>query len=208
MAIESAWLGRRLFSEAESLQIAHREAILAEEASDVLWFTEHEPVYVIGRRTPPQDDLPGREWLRASGIPVVHARRGGLVTYHGPGQLVMYCMLDIKKRGITIPCLVAALEEAVIHWLKGLSVNGVRREGAPGVWVAEEKICSIGLHFRRWVSMYGLSLNLGPELGPFQHIRPCGYSGGDVTSVAKLLGSSPDPADAWEERCCGHKYVH
>lgn len=148
------------------------------ETVDALWLVEHDPVFTQG--------LAGRpEHLLAAGeIPVVQADRGGQVTYHGPGQLVLYPLIDLERRRLGVRCLVAELEQAVINVLADHALEGRRREGMPGVYVDDRKIASIGLKVRRGCCYHGLSLNVAMDLSPFAMINPCGYAGLKMTQLA------------------------
>jgi lipoyl(octanoyl) transferase len=149
---------------------------------DELWLLEHPPVFTLGLNGNPAHVLaPGD-------IPVVHIDRGGQVTYHGPGQLVVYPLLDLKRAKLGIRDLVCALEQAVIDTLAGYGVEGGTRRGAPGVYVDARKIASVGLRVRRGCTYHGLAFNVGMNLEPFRRINPCGYAGLEVTQVADLGG--------------------
>lgn len=194
-----AWLGRVPYASALERQRARREAILAGEATEVLWALEHDPVVTTGRRPASLDE--GR--LRAAGLDVVATERGGLATWHGPGQLVVYALIDAARRGLGPRALVCALEKGVIDWLGARGVRATTRPGFPGVWIPSpappsglDKICAVGLHFRRGVSMHGLALNLSPDLRAFSLFTPCGVSDAGVTSLAALLGDAPTPEEA------------
>ena len=184
------WLGRIDYTDALERQRARRDAILAGTAPEVLWLLEHDPVVTTGRRS--VDDLdPARiPW------PIVATERGGLATYHGPGQLVGYLLADVGRRGLGVRRTVTALEDGVLGWLAGQGISAGRRPGAPGVWVGTDKVCAVGLHFRRGVSMHGFALNLTVDLSAYEGFVPCGIRDGGVTSVRMLLGSSPSPVDA------------
>jgi lipoyl(octanoyl) transferase len=151
---------------------------------DEVWVTEHPPVYTLG--------LAGRrEHLRRdNGIAVVHSDRGGQVTYHGPGQLVVYVLLDLRRSGIGVRELVRTLEGAVIDWLASLRIRGWGRDDRPGVYVehagAEAKIAALGLRIRNGCSYHGLALNVAMDLAPFADIDPCGYRELAVTQLAEL----------------------
>lgn len=147
---------------------------------DEVWLLEHPPVYTLGRAA-----LPGHV-LDAGAIPVVRTDRGGQVTYHGPGQLVVYPLLDLRRRDLGIKHLVHLLEECVIELLAGYAIEAARRPGAPGVYVAGAKIAALGLRVRRGCSYHGLSLNVDMDLAPFGRINPCGYPGLRVTQLAAL----------------------
>jgi len=147
---------------------------------DELWWLEHPAVYTLGRAGRPE------HLLDPGATPVIHSDRGGQVTWHGPGQLVVYPLLDLARLGIGVKALVGLLEEAVLALLAGLGLEGQRREGAPGVYVGERKIASFGLRVCRHCTYHGLSLNVNNDLAPFARINPCGYPGLEVTSLARL----------------------
>lgn len=147
---------------------------------DELWFLEHPPVFTLG--------LNGRrEHLLAPGeIPVIQVDRGGQVTYHGPGQLVVYPLLDLGRRGLGVRPLVCALERAIIRCVAGYGVDAVGDRDAPGVYVDGRKLASIGLRIRRNCCYHGIALNVAMDLEPFQRINPCGFQGLEVTQLADL----------------------
>ena len=164
---------------------AQRDAV----TPDALWLTEHAPVYTLGlnRRevNPP---------LR-SDIPLVLVDRGGKITYHGPGQTVVYVLIDLKRRGWNIRQLVSAMEDAVIALLAQQDISAHARADAPGVYVGEAKIASLGLRLKNGCSYHGLALNVDMDLAPFDAIDPCGYRGLQVTQLSKL-GVAINAADA------------
>ncbi|MGZ8136810.1 MAG: lipoyl(octanoyl) transferase LipB [Methylococcaceae bacterium] len=167
---ESIWHDMQRFTQTRTL-----------ETPDEIWIVEHPPVYTLG--------LNGkREHLLAisEDIPVIHCDRGGQVTYHGPGQLVIYTLLDIKRLQINIRQLVTILEQAMIDSLEQLGISAIARADAPGVYVNGKKIGSIGLRIKNNCSYHGLSLNNQMDLRPFDSINPCGYSGLKVTQLADL----------------------
>jgi len=147
------------------------------DTADELWLTEHPPVFTQG--------LNGRaEHLLAPGdIPVVQIDRGGQVTYHGPGQLVMYCMLDLNRLGLGVKRLVRLLETSVIELLRDYAIDAHGRPDAPGVYVGDAKIAALGLRIRKGCCYHGLSLNVDLDLEPFSRINPCGYQGLEVTRM-------------------------
>jgi lipoyl(octanoyl) transferase len=147
---------------------------------DELWLLEHPPVYTVGQA--------GRleHLLRETAIPVARVDRGGQITFHGPGQLIAYALLDLRRRSLTVRRLVATLEQAVIDFLAGYRIAGERRPGAPGVYVAGAKIAALGLRVRNGCSYHGLALNIAMDLAPFRDINPCGYEGLAVTQLADL----------------------
>ena len=180
------WLGRMSYAWAWRLQRLRREAVIAGTAPEACWLLEHDPVVTTGRRKVELDE-PG---LRAAGIAVHHTERGGLATWHGPGQLVGYLILDCRELGVKRT--IAAVEQGVIDFLRGRAIEADRRDGYPGVWVGNDKICAIGMHFARGVSMHGFALNVAPDLAAgFGRITPCGITDGGVTSMAVLQGSAP-----------------
>lgn len=161
---------------------------------DEIWLLEHPPVYTLGRAS--RDG----HLLHADDIPVVQSDRGGQITYHGPGQLIGYTLIDIARLGLGIKPFVATLEQAVIDLLADLSIIAARRAGAPGVYVDGEKIAALGLRVRRGRSYHGLSLNVAMDLAPFAGIDPCGYPGLGVTQVRDLAPEiGDDPAQLIEK---------
>jgi lipoyl(octanoyl) transferase len=172
-------LGRRDYDQVFSAMREFTDA-RGDETADEVWLVEHNPVFTQG--------LAGRpEHLLISGdIPVVQTDRGGQVTYHGPGQLVMYPLLDIERRRLGVRCLVSALEQAVIDVLAAQGLSGRRREGMPGVYIEDAKIASIGLKVRRGRCYHGLALNVHMDLSPFAMINPCGYAGLEMTQLSEI----------------------
>jgi lipoyl(octanoyl) transferase len=151
---------------------------------DELWFLEHPPVFTMGMNA-------RSEHLLAPGdIPVVHIDRGGQVTYHGPGQLVVYPLLDLERARIGVRPLVEGIERAIIGMLAAWDIVAIGRRDAPGVYVDGRKIASIGLRIRRASSYHGLALNVAMDLEPFRRINPCGYAGLEMTQVSALGGPS------------------
>jgi len=149
-------------------------------SADEIWFTEHPPVYTLGLNA-------SREHLLAPGdIPVVQIDRGGQVTYHGPGQLMIYPLVDIRRAGIGVRPLVTALEQAAIRLAADFGITATCRADAPGVYVNDEKLASVGLRIRRGASYHGMALNVDADLEPFARINPCGIRGLAVTSLARL----------------------
>lgn len=141
------------------------------ETPDELWIVEHPPVYTLGQAGKPE------HILQDVGIPIVKIDRGGQVTYHGPGQVVIYLLLDLARRKIKVRELVTAIEQAVIDFLAAHSIAAERRDGAPGVYVGDAKIAALGLKIKNGCSYHGLSLNVDMDLSPFTAINPCGYAG-------------------------------
>ena len=147
------------------------------ETPDELWLVQHPPVYTLGLAGKPE------HLLRETGIPLVKTDRGGQITYHGPGQIVAYVLLDVRRRGWGVKALVRRLEQAVIDLLAEYAVTGERREKAPGVYVNAAKIAALGLKITSGGCYHGLSLNADMDLTPFAAINPCGYQGLRVTQA-------------------------
>ena len=143
---------------------------------DQLWITEHHAVFTQGTRS---DSLPDE----INQIPVVHSDRGGLITYHGPGQLVIYFLLNIKNLGIGPRELVTTLEKTLIKYINDNGVEAHIREGAPGVYIADKKVAALGLRIRKGCTYHGISLNIDMDLKPFDYIDPCGYRDMEVTQL-------------------------
>jgi lipoyl(octanoyl) transferase len=155
--------------------------------SDEIWFVEHPPVFTLGLNA-------SREHLLDTGdIPVVQIDRGGQVTYHGPGQLVVYPLIDLRRRSLGVRELVVALENAVIAYVAELGVTAMGSRAAPGVYVGAHKLASVGLRIRRGASYHGLALNVSLDLQPFERINVCGQRGLAVTRLADLVASFAGP---------------
>jgi lipoyl(octanoyl) transferase len=159
---------------------------------DELWQVEHPPVFTQGLAGKPE------HLLNPGAIPVVQTDRGGQVTYHGPGQVVVYCLLDVRRLGLSVRGLVTALEQAVIELLAGYGIAAHARPRAPGVYVEDAKIAALGLRIRQGRSYHGLSLNVDMDLEPFTRINPCGYPGLRVTQLCDL-GVTLPPDEIAEE---------
>lgn len=150
------------------------------DTADELWLVEHHPVYTFGLNAKP-------EHLHDPGdIPVVRCDRGGQVTYHGPGQVVVYCLIDLRRLGLGVKTFVQKLEQSIIDLLADYAVTAERQAGAPGVYVAGAKIAALGLRITRGASYHGIALNVDMNLEPFAHINPCGYPGMAVTQLSAL----------------------
>jgi lipoyl(octanoyl) transferase len=150
------------------------------DTPDEIWLLEHPPVFTLGLAGK------GEHILRATDIPIVPIDRGGQVTYHGPGQLVAYLLLDLKRRGYGVRELVHRMEQAIIDLLADYGIEGTRRDKAPGVYVEGRKIAALGLRIKHGMSYHGLALNVDMDLAPFSHINPCGYEGLEVTQLRSL----------------------
>ena len=172
-AYEPVWRAMQRFTDART-----------DDTVDELWVVEHDPVFTLGQAGKDEHVLaPGA-------IPVVHVDRGGQVTYHGPGQIVVYPLLDLRRLGIGVREYVCRIEQAIIDTLLEWNIIAQRREGAPGVYVGDAKIAALGIRVRRGCTFHGLAFNVAMDLEPFLRINPCGYQGLQVTSVLDLGGPS------------------
>lgn len=153
-----------------------------EQTPDQLWVVEHEPVFSQGQAGKPE------HLLDLGDIPLVQSDRGGQVTYHGPGQLVVYLMLDLRRRKIGVRDLVTAMENALIEALKPYGIESYAKPDAPGVYVNQQKIASLGLRIRKGRSFHGLALNVAMDMTPFLRINPCGYAGLEMTQTSAIGG--------------------
>ena len=152
------------------------------DTPDEIWLVEHDPVFTLGQAGKPEHVLmPGD-------IPVIHVDRGGQVTYHGPGQIVAYPLLDLKRLKIGVRDYVCRIEQAIIDTLGDWNIEGVRRDGAPGVYVGDAKVAALGIRVRRGCTFHGLAFNIAMSTEPFLRINPCGYQGLDVVAMADLGG--------------------
>jgi len=180
-------LGRTRYEDVHALQ----RALVAKRAEgaieDTLVLTEHEPVITHGRGTPAAEVTA----LTATGIPVVEVERGGEATYHGPGQLVAYPILQLEEERRDLHRYLRDLEEVVIGVLAEFELEGTRRPGLTGVWLGERKVCSLGVAVRRWVTWHGLALNLHTDLEPFRRFHPCGLAPDVMTRLADHVELPP-----------------
>jgi len=173
------WLGRVDYEPTWRAMQAFTESRNS-ETPDEIWFLEHPPVFTLGMNAKPEHVLAPRD------IPVVQIDRGGQVTYHGPGQLVVYPLLDVRRSSLGVRQLVVALENAVIAMVAQWGVSAIGRRDAPGIYVDGRKLASIGLRIRRGCSYHGLALNVAMDLEPFQRINPCGFRGLQVVDLQSL----------------------
>ena len=156
-----------------------------ESSPDEIWLLQHPRVFTQGQAGKP-------EHLLAPGdIPVIQVERGGQVTYHGPGQLVAYLMLDLRRKKLGVRELVTAMEQALVDVLAGYGIEAAPKADAPGVYVAGDKIASLGLRVRNGCSFHGLALNVDMDMAPFQRINPCGYAGLKMVQLKDLLATAP-----------------
>ena len=195
LRVDAVWLGRIAYARALVLQ---REAAAraAKGGAETLLLLEHEPVFTLGRNASAADVLFTPERRRELGIELVEADRGGKVTYHGPGQLVGYPILNLDPDRRDVRRYVRDLEEVLLRTLSDFGVSAARsaaRERVSSVWVANDKIAAIGVHISRWITTHGFALNVTEEPLPyFRGIVPCGISDGGVTSIDRVLGRHPE----------------
>jgi lipoyl(octanoyl) transferase len=161
------------------------------ETTDEIWLVQHKPVFTQGQAGKIE------HLLQTGDIPVVQVDRGGQVTYHGPGQLVVYLMLDLRRNKLGVRDVVTLMEEAVISTLKSFSIEAFAKPDAPGVYVGDAKIASLGLRVRRGCTFHGLALNINMDLEPFLRINPCGYAGMPMTQLCTLVPDA-NPVEAEE----------
>jgi lipoyl(octanoyl) transferase len=180
------WLGRRDYEPTwrDMQDLTERRDATT---PDQIWFLEHPPVFTLGMNADPG------HVLAAGDIPVVRIDRGGQVTYHGPGQLMVYPLIDLRRAGLGVRDLVTALEQAAVELLAGYGITARARADAPGVYSGDAKIASIGIRVRRGGSYHGLALNVNMDLSPFDRINPCGYAGLAMTQIA-AFGQQPELA--------------
>ena len=181
------WLGRIPFADALALQeevVARKRA--GQSLGDELFLLEHDPVYTIGR-TPDQSSLRGAGHLPHPLFPI---NRGGQATYHGPGQLIGYPIIDLRRCGQDLHRYLRWLEDLLVETLAEAGISAATRSGLTGVWIDDRKIASIGVGVRHWITMHGFALNVCGDLAPFNHIIPCGIANVSMTSIEKETGES------------------
>jgi len=192
--IKIRWLGRQDYHSCwQAMQTFTQQR--TELTPDEIWLCEHHPVYTQGQNGKPE------HLLNSGQIPVVQTDRGGQITYHGPGQLMVYTLIDIKRSGMNVRAFVSALEQSIIDLLAQFQINGQAKREAPGVYVDDKKICSIGLRIRKGCSYHGIAFNVAMDLSPFNGINPCGFKTLQMTQFSELGGLS-DPLET------GRQLVH
>lgn len=173
----------------ERVAEARREGTFDE---DVLFLLEHPPTITIGRQGTTGELLAGTDTLEKMNVRVYHIGRGGRLTYHGPGQLVGYPIIDLRRHGRDLHRYLRRLEETIIHSLRSFGIEAGRKEGLTGVWIGEDKIASIGIQVKRWITMHGFALNVSPDMRHFQLLQPCGFSADVMTSMQELAAKPVD----------------
>lgn len=198
-SLRAQYLGRVPFEEGWKLQRqiwdARAQGPLQE---DILLFLEHDPVFTLGRGGLESNILSRRSPNGSGEIPLVRINRGGEVTYHGPGQLMLYALCDLRKRDRDVHTHCRRLEEVFLRYLADLGYEGKRRSDMPGLWVKGEKILSLGVGARRWITMHGVAFNVSPDFRYFELIHPCGEVGGRMTSLERLTGQAPSLSEVTE----------
>jgi lipoyl(octanoyl) transferase len=191
--LEASFLGRVEYREAVARQEARRLAVLDGTATEALYLLEHPHVFTVGRNASTDDVLADRTWLRGRGVTVAEASRGGQVTYHGPGQLVGYPIVNLDPDRRDLRRYVRDLQEVLVRTLADFGVAAEARKTQPeiGVWAAERKVASIGVHIKHWVTMHGFALNVTTDLGFFRGIVPCGLRQVEMASIESLTGDRP-----------------
>ncbi len=204
-ALRWGFLGSVPYAEAEGLQERLRQGLKEQHTPEHLLLLEHPPVYTLGRNADRVDILATAPWLAAQGVEVHPCDRGGQVTYHGPGQLVGYPILNLSPDRRDVRRYVQDLEGVLIRTLAdyGLEAHVPEGQAYVGVWVGDAKIASIGVHLSRWITTHGFALNVTTDLGYFERIIPCGLSGVRMASIESLTGLRP-PLAAVAERLTGH----
>lgn len=182
---QETWLAMKAFTDART-----------PETEDEIWLVEHAPVFTLGQ-TGKTEHI-----LEKTDIPIIQSDRGGQVTYHGPGQIIAYILMDIKRSHLGIRKLVEALEQSIIALLAEFNIKAYGKRDAPGVYVNDEKIASIGLRIRKGRSFHGLALNVDMDLTPFKSINPCGYKGLKITQMHDLGTTTPIPDIKERLICC------
>jgi len=179
-------LGKSDYREAWELQKKLQSQRISGEIDDLLLLVEHFPVYTLGKNAPKEHLLNNK----SDNISIVQSDRGGNVTFHGPGQLVGYPILDLNNYKKSITWYMRQLEKLIINTLNDYNIKAERKKGLTGVWVNDKKIAALGVRISKWVTMHGFSLNINPDLKYYQGIIPCGISQYGVTSMANILGDS------------------
>ena len=169
------------------------------ETIDEVWLVEHYPVFTQGQAGKPE------HLLQSGAIPLVQSDRGGQITYHGPGQQVMYVLIDIRRhQNLNVRQLVTALEQSVVRTLADYAIEGYSKVDAPGVYIDGKKICSLGLRIRKGCSFHGLAFNINMDLQPFHYINPCGYAGLEMCQLADFIGREAAVLDKVSPKLVNH----
>jgi lipoate-protein ligase B len=195
------------YKEAWELQLDLVAARKAGHVSDVILLVEHPPVFTLGRRGGRENLAVSEEFLKERGIPIVHVERGGNITYHGPGQLVGYPIMDLHAAGLSVTDYVGSLEDVMIRTAAHWGVRAGRNRLNRGIWVGNSKLGSIGIAIRRGISFHGFAFNVNLSLEPFSWINPCGLQGIGVTSMELELGHELPMNEVREQLRCNFEAV-
>ncbi len=193
-----------LFDEIVAIKEKNRKAEVKDPSHNYLLFCEHPHVYTIGKSGKEDNLLISEEFLKSKGASLFKINRGGDITYHGPGQIVGYPILDLDNFGVSIKNYIYGIEDVIINTLKHYDITATRSDGATGVWldaddpIKARKICAIGVRTSHWVSMHGFAFNINTNLDYFGYIVPCGIQGKSVTSLSKELGKEVDITEVQE----------
>ena len=192
------YIGRTEFTKCFGLQEQIREALLDGSGPETVILTEHERVFTFGRREQGENLLFSEKLLKKKGFSIVKTTRGGLVTYHGPGQLLIYPIINLRKHSLKVKEYVEKLENSVIDLVGKYGIKAERKDGFPGVWLGNKKIGSLGIHIKKMVTMHGFALNSFTNLDDFNYINPCGFKDITITSIEKEVSQKP-PLDKLAE---------
>ncbi|MFC1808001.1 lipoyl(octanoyl) transferase LipB [Candidatus Omnitrophota bacterium] len=196
-------LGLTRYDQAYTFQKSCLEEVKFGSVDGVLILTEHKPVFTFGRFAKPENLLVSEDFLKEEGVDLANVERGGDITFHGPGQLVVYPIINLAKHKKDIHKFMRDLEEVVMRTLQDFSIKSFRIKGRTGVWTKKGKIASLGIAASRWITYHGLALNVSTDLKYFGMINPCGFKDINVTSVKDILGSIED-ADSLKEKFMSH----
>lgn len=204
-ALDWSYLGTLDYRRSLALQELRREKLRAGQANEALLLLEHPHIYTLGRNADRADILAGSDWLQSRGVKVEECDRGGQVTYHGPGQLVGYPILDLTPDRRDLRRYVRDLQEVLVRVLAEVGLSAEARSRSPeiGVWVDGRKVASLGVHVSRWITTHGFALNVNTDLSYFAAIVPCGLQGVEMTSVAELTGRTM-PIEDLADLCARH----
>ena len=195
----ATYLGMVPYEVALKLQQRLVQARAEGKISDLILLLEHPSVFTIGRFRGREDITVPPETLAREGITVFHTDRGGGITYHGPGQLVGYPIVNLKENGLGVREYIWKLEAAIIKTLLALGIQGYRLAGYPGVWATGKKVCSIGIHVSHHITTHGFALNVTTDLRYFEYMRPCGLTGEVMTSISELSGHTVETREIIEK---------
>ena len=195
MAIEFLNIGLKPYREVLKLQEELHAKRLKAKICDTVIFCEHPPVFTTGRQDASSDWISDFQAIASDGIEIVNTNRGGRITYHGPGQLIVYFIFNIAERKIGIKEFVNKVEDVCMKTLAEFGIAAMRDKEHPGLWVNNKKIVALGFHVSQGITMHGVALNIDPNMKHYRHIIPCGIRGCSVTSMREMLGTAPKTDD-------------